>query len=224
MMTGKRWAIVGVALLILSMGSIAAEVEYRHPNLTIVATDEPLDSVLKSVSREMRIFVTVPTGLNPSVNCDIRDLPVKQAFKKLLGDMSYSLEWRDNGEQLVGLTILAGSGESVAGTQAGSQSTVPREEPTTAASVASGGNQAASAPVAPGRDATHTPVSDPEMAARQEEHEALMAEERAEREAEMELRREEERVAHEARMAEEELRNEAEMAEYFESQGIDPGH
>lgn len=68
-------------VLSFSVDSIAAEVEYRHPNLTIVAQDEPLDIVLKSISKEMRIFVTTPTALNPVVNCDIRNQPIKRAFK-----------------------------------------------------------------------------------------------------------------------------------------------
>jgi hypothetical protein len=114
-----------VALLCFSIASTAAEVEYRHPNLTIVAKDEPLDAVLKSVSKEMRIFVTTPTGLNPLVNCDIQDQPIKLAFKKLLGDMSYSLEWKDNGETLVGLTILTGTVDALATTPSSSKASAP---------------------------------------------------------------------------------------------------
>ena len=95
-------------LLSVSITSMAATVEYQHPDLTIVAKDEPLDSVLKSLGKEMRIYITVPTGLNPIVSCDIQQQPIKQAFKNLLGDMSYSLEWEEKTGQLAGLTILAG--------------------------------------------------------------------------------------------------------------------
>ena len=204
------------------MAGVAAEVEYHHPDLTIVAKDEPLDSVLKSVSQEMRIFVTTPTGLNPLVNCDIQNLPLKQAFKKLLGDMSYSLEWKDDGERLVGLTILSSADGSAA-------STVPDRH-----SAAPGTNQPASSPAGyrgtpnPGAAITSShgaapmPEDDSSVAVEREEQEARMAEERAARDTEMEQRRQEEVIAHEARMAEEAVRNEAEMAEYFESQGINP--
>jgi hypothetical protein len=106
-------------LLSLAMGSSAADVTYQHPNLTIVAKDETLDSVLKSVSKAMQIVVKTPTGLNPVISCDIRNQPIKLAFKKLLGDMSYSLAWQDDGERLVGLTILAGTTDEVASKAAG---------------------------------------------------------------------------------------------------------
>jgi hypothetical protein len=100
-------------LLFLSTTCIAATVEYQHPDLTIVAKEEPLDSVLKSLGKEMRIYVTIPTGLNPVVNCDIQRQPIRQAFKTLLGEVSYSLEWAENTGQLAGVTILAG-GEGAA--------------------------------------------------------------------------------------------------------------
>ncbi len=112
------WAIQLAALFSIAMPSSAADVAYQHPNLTIVAKDETLDSVLKSVSKAMQITVKAPTGLNPVVSCDIRNLPIKLAFKKLLGDMSYSLAWQDDGERLVGLTILAGTTDSVAASAA----------------------------------------------------------------------------------------------------------
>lgn len=116
------WAIQLTALWFIAMPSSAAEVAYQHPNLTIVAKDETLDSVLNSVSRAMHILVKTPEGLNPVVSCDIRNQPIKLAFKKLLGDMSYSLTWQDDGEHLVGLTILAGTTDSVAGTTAADNS------------------------------------------------------------------------------------------------------
>jgi len=94
------------AMLTVASASMAAEVKYQHPELTIVAQQEPLDSVLKSLGREMRIFVTVPTGFNPVVNCDIQNQSIKQALRTLLGDTSYSLEWEKGGDKLVGLTIF----------------------------------------------------------------------------------------------------------------------
>jgi hypothetical protein len=103
-----------MALLFVATGGQAAEVTYQHPDLTIVAKNEPLDSVLKSLGRAMRIYITVPTGLNPVVTCDIHNQSVKQAFKTLLGDLNYSLEWEDGGERLMGLTILASGSESAA--------------------------------------------------------------------------------------------------------------
>jgi hypothetical protein len=96
------------ALLFVSATCMAATVTYQHPDLTIVAKEEPLDAVLKSLGKEMRIYVTIPAGLNPVVNCDIQQQPVKQAFKTLLGDVSYSLAWEEKTGRLVGLTILAG--------------------------------------------------------------------------------------------------------------------
>ena len=92
-------------LLSVSINGIAATVDYEHPDLTIVAEGEPLDSVLKSLGKEMRIYIVVPAGFNPIVSCDIQQRPIKQAFKTLLGDMSYSLEWEENTGQLAGLTI-----------------------------------------------------------------------------------------------------------------------
>ena len=103
---------LGVAALLLPpVAAFAADVDYQHPTITIVANNEPLDSVLKSVSREMKIFVTTPSGFNPIVNCDIQNQPVEKAFKTLMGSMSYSLEWKNDGQQLIGLTILSGSDE-----------------------------------------------------------------------------------------------------------------
>jgi hypothetical protein len=115
-------------LLSIAMPGNAAEVEYLHPNLTIVANDETLDSVLKSVGKAMQIAVKTPSGLNPVVSCDIRNLPIKLAFKKLLGDMSYSLAWQDDGERLVGVTILAGTADSVAGAAAAESASTPVDD------------------------------------------------------------------------------------------------
>ncbi len=119
------WAIQLAALVSSALPSSAAEVAYQHPNLTIVAKDEALDSVLQSVSKAMQITVKTPTGLNPAVSCDIRNLPIKLAFKKLLGEMSYSLAWQDDGERLIGVTILAGTTDSVAGAPAAESAPTP---------------------------------------------------------------------------------------------------
>lgn len=194
-------------LLSLSIPSMAATVEYQHPNLTIVAKDEPLDSVLKSLGKEMRIFVTTPSGLNPVVNCDIQDQPIKLALKKLLGDMSYSLEWEEKTDKLVGLTILAG-GEGAAGGKVSAKpahtQSVSQANPVPVASTSS---QSAGTHVAPSDHA-------PPMA----EHEARMETDRAEHEARMVG----ERAAQEERMKAEAERAEAEMAAYLESQGLQP--
>lgn len=126
------WAIQLTVLLSIAVpgnAANAAEVAYQHPNLTIVARDETLDSVLKSVSKALDIEVKVPTGLNPVVNCNIQKLPIKLAFRKLLGDLSYSLAWRDDGERLVGLTILAGTTDSVAGAAAHDSAPSPVDAP-----------------------------------------------------------------------------------------------
>ncbi|MBK6736522.1 MAG: hypothetical protein IPG64_00875 [Haliea sp.] len=128
-------------LLSVSITSIAATVDYEHPNLTIVAKDEPLDSVLKSLGKEMRIYIVVPAGLNPIVSCDIQQRPIKQAFKTLLGDMSYSLEWEENTGQLAGLTILAGGGNSAVATVSNNPSRSQNVNQATPAAVARNGGQ-----------------------------------------------------------------------------------
>ena len=214
-------ALLIATLLPLSTTSMAATVEYQHPDLTIVAKEEPLQSVLKSVGKEMRIFITTPTGINPLVSCDIQNQPIKLAFKKLLGDMSYSLEWEDGGERLVGLTILAG-GEGVA-TASGRPSHTQTGEQAASVPVASGGNRppveqsANDAPDATAAMADH----DAEIA----EHEARMEDEREEREAqeaEMVIRQQEQEIAHEERMKKEEAQIEAEAATHLAAEGIEP--
>ncbi len=194
-------------LLIVSTTSMAATVEYQHPNLTIVARDEPLDVVLKSLGKEMRIYITVPTGLNPVVNCDIQQQPVKQAFKTLLGDMSYSLEWEEKTGKLVGLTILAGGDGAAVAAVPDNKSRTPNVAPSApvaaSAPVASTGRQAA--PLAHSDDAPPMGEDDAALA----EHEARMETERAEHEARMET----ERVEHEARMVEERAAQEVRMKE-----------
>lgn len=205
-------------LLCVSTTSLAATVEYQHPDLTIVARQEPLASVLKSLGREMRIYITIPTGLNPVVNCDIQQQPVKQAFKSLLGDVSYSLEWEEGGERLVGVTILGGEGGAVA-TVSNSPIRQSGGEQGAPAVIESLAGQGTAKPVAQRTQDTPMAPDDTAMAdhdAAMAEHEARMEVERAEHEARMA----EEREAQEVRMKEEVERHDAEMAAYLESQGL----
>lgn len=224
---GLRWTLKVLLVLSFSVDSIAAEVEYRHPNLTIVARDEPLGSVLKSIGKEMRIFVTTPSAVNPVVNCDIQDQPLERAFKELLGGMSYTLEWKDDGEQLAGVTILAGSqwaGDAVADTSSESKVTTMSTDQTAPPGGGDRGNGDSGMPVGQGSAAAMAAYDrDAEMKAERVEQEARMAEERARREAEMVLRREQEAIAHAERMREEVARSEARMAEYIESQDLSGG-
>ena len=203
-------------LLSVSITSMAATVEYQHPDLTIVAKEEPLDSVLKSLGKEMRIYITVPTGLNPMVSCDIQQQPIKQAFKTLLGDMSYSLEWEEKTGQLAGLTILAGGGESAVANKPSQSQSVSQASPVSVASTS-------------GQRATPTPVDHGDHDTAMADREARMETDRAEHEARMETDREEhearmveERAAQEVRMQEEVARHEAEIEAYLESQGLQP--
>ncbi len=191
-------------LLFVSTTSVAATVEYQDPDLTIVAREETLNTVLKSLGKEMRIYITVPTGLNPVVNCDIQQQPIKQAFKTLLGDMSYSLEWEEKTGQLVGLTILAGGDGSAVATTPDKPSHTQSVEQTAPVPVITG-NPGAGTPAAPGDHAPPMAEDDTAMA----EHEARMETERAEHEARMET----ERVEHEVRMAEERAAQEVRMQE-----------
>jgi hypothetical protein len=212
-----------MAMLFASTISLAATVEYQDPNLTIVARQEPLDTVLKSLGKEMRIYITVPTGLNPVVNCDIQQQPITQAFKTLLGDMSYSLEWEEKTGQLVGVTILAG-GDGVASAN-----------PTHAPSMEQPASVSAPVPVAiagNGKERTSAAPSDPVLSvvedyaamAKQQggieteraEHEARMETERLEHEA----RIVEQRAAQEVRMQEEVARHDAELEAELAAEGL----
>jgi hypothetical protein len=220
-------------LLSASIPSMAATVEYQDPNVTIVAKQEPLDTVLKSLGKEMRIYITVPTGLNPVMNCDIQNQPIKQAFKTLLGDMNYSLEWEKNTGKLVGVTILAGGdGAAVANVPAKPSHPQSVEQPAPVAAsapVASTGRQAA-APVAQSDHAP--PMREDDVAdhdAAMAEHEARMETDRAEHEARMETERVEhearmveERAAQEVRMKEEVARHDAELEAELAAEGLQP--
>jgi hypothetical protein len=206
-------------LLSVSITSIAATVDYEHPDLTIVAKDEPLDSVLKSLGKEMRIYIVVPAGFNPVVSCDIQQRPIKQAFKTLLGGMSYSLEWEENTGQLAGLTILAGGGNTAVATVTNNPSHGQSVSQATPAAVVSTGGQSAT-PASADQGGRDTAMADHEarIEAQRAVHEARMATDRAEHEARMV----EERAAQEERMKEDVARHEAEMAAYLESQGLPP--
>ena len=216
-----------LALLSVSAGSMAAKVEYQNlDDVTIVAVDETLDSVLKTIGKEMQITVKAPTDLNLVINCDIQNKPVKRAFKTLLGDMSYSLLWEENGDRLSGLVILSGEGEPSEATarQTAPQTTSPREETAQVVSIphARGGDQGAGMPVDQFDDDPQRAEHESRMAAERLEMEARMAEEREEREIEMEQRRQEEEIAHEVRRKEDEVRHKAWMADYLETYGPKP--
>jgi hypothetical protein len=208
-------------LLTVSIAGMAATVEYQHPDLTIVAKNEPLDTVLKSLGKEMRIYITVPAGINPLVSCDIQQQPIKQAFKTLLGDMSYSLAWEEKTGQLLGVTILAG-GDGVASAK-----------PSHAQSVEQPASVAASVPVAitSGQD-TGMPAAPSDPAPPMVEEYAAMVEareetERAEQEAQMETQRleydarmVEQQAVQEERMKQEIARHDAEMEAALASEGL----
>jgi hypothetical protein len=191
--------LVAAVLLSLSTISMAATVTYQNPDLTIVAKDEPLDAVLKSLGKEMQIYVTVPTGLNPVVNCDIQQQPVKQAFKTLLGDMSYSLQWSKKTGKLLGLTILAG-GTGNAGVASVSDKGFQSQSGEQAAPAATTSVRHQGA-VVQGKHDTSTVSGETAVAedVAIAEHKARMEVERANQEARMEIQR----VEHLARMAEE---------------------
>ena len=96
----KIQSIVTAVALCFSASSIAATVGYQHPEVSIVAVDESLDSVLRSLGKEMDLSVTTPIGINPVINCNIQNQPIKRAFKNLLGGLSYSLVWGGDGQHL----------------------------------------------------------------------------------------------------------------------------
>lgn len=195
-------------LLSLSTTCIAATVEYQHRHLTIVAKEEPLHSVLNALGKEMRIYVTIPTGLNPVVNCDIQQKPVKQAFKTLLGDMSYSLEWETGGERLAGLTIFSG-GDRLA--VAAISDSLPHKQSAEQVALPPGRNGGGLGPtplVTHGEPDSSLANHDTPTA----EHDARMEE--------MEARTTEEQETQEARIKEEVERHDAEAAAYLDSQGI----
>ena len=97
-----------VMLLLLIMAStvFSAEVEYNHPSLSIIAEDEPLESVLIDLGKSMQISISTPLEFNPNVNCSIEAKSIHDAMRSLLRNISYSLEWRTGGEYLSALIIF----------------------------------------------------------------------------------------------------------------------
>jgi hypothetical protein len=202
-------------LLCLSTPALAAAVKYQHPDLTIVAREEPLESVLSSIAREMQITVRAPPGLNPLISCDIQSQPVTQAFKDLLRGLSYTLEWEEKSQRLMKLTILTGGEGTAVASAAASTSPTARAGPVAPVPVAGRAGQGADRPAMPSsKRAAPSVAPDTAMAEREAqreadrvEHEARMAVEREAMEAQMA----EERVVEEERMREEAARVEAEV-------------
>ena len=223
----KLRSVMAASMVLLATGSLAATVQYQHPAVTIVAENEPLESVLTALSEAMNLQVTSQLGLNPIINCDIQNQPLKQAFKNLLGELSYSLVWADDGEHLMGLVILTGDTEATVVTE----STAPAaanngdHKAPAAAATPQPHNAGQSTAVTPGHDVDNTlqrTEQEAQLAAERQEQEARMAEEEAAREAEMAIVRQEEEAAHEAQMVEERIRREADMEALAESLGLPP--
>ena len=156
--------------------------------------------------------MTTPLGINPVINCNIQNQPIKRAFKNLLGDLSYSLVWADDGERLTGLVILPGDGEP------GEASVSERQ------SFGATNSQFVSAPSAGGSSSHSAAAHEPGMAEhkaqvtiRRQEQEARMAEEREAQELEMAQIQQEKEIVHKARMAEERARIEARTQANFEA-------
>lgn len=190
-------------LLFLSTTCIGATVEYQHPDLTIVAREEPLVSVLESLGKKMRIYVTIPTGVNPVINCDIQQQPINQAFKTLLGDVSYSLEWADSTGRLAGVTILAGGGEAGMAIVSDSPSqNQPMGQPASVSVASSGGLDAG---LRVEQSGGGMPANEAPMEAERDEGEGRMVEEQE---------------AQEERLKEEVERHDSETAAYLESLGL----
>lgn len=182
----------------------AATVTYQHPHLTIVADNEPLDAVLKSIGSEMRIYVQIPAGHNPLVSCDIQRQGIAQAFRTLLPDTSYTLEWEETGERLTGLVVFPDEEHSTARYLVGSQS--GNASPTRPAAI--GSNASADAtPGAVGKDAS----VDAQRA--QEAHRLRI---------EQETRLLEEHAPREGLLAEEAAQHQAQLSALLESLGLQP--
>jgi len=82
----------------------AASVDYQPPMLSISASNEPLLSVLRTIAGTMHISISYTANLDKAVTCRIEKLPVQRAFKNLLGDHNFALQWE--GKRVVGLSIL----------------------------------------------------------------------------------------------------------------------
>jgi len=213
---------VQVAMLLFPVGSMAATVEYDHPQVTIVAVDESLDSVLTTLGKEMKLTVTTPAGINPVINCDIQGQPIKRAFRNLLGDLSYSLVWADDGERLTGLVILAGSGETAEVSVSESRSSGVSGGQVASASGSGGSSPGTGAPDNHSNAEPQMAEHEAQMEIERQDREARMTEEREVQEAEMAQRRQEEEIVHKAKMTEERARMEADIATLAASLGFPP--
>lgn len=206
-----KWLGLATLLLIIPC-SFAAQVDYEAPHISIVAVNEPLESVLRTVGEEMQISVRLPLGLNPTINCDVENKPVQEAFKVLLRDLSYSMQWEEGGDRLTGLVIMANGSlfpdnsrkTAFSATPAGSVYDSRVEENTTGGARSGSGSHSEPALLGP----SGLPDRDAQMAERQERHrekrerqEAQFQQERSEREA---LHRAE-RLEDEARTREEDV-------------------
>jgi signal transduction histidine kinase len=190
--------------------AFAAEVDYQPPNLSIVATNEPLGSVLRSISAAMDITVSMPPDLDSPVTCDIENMPVERAFKKLLAGVSYALRWEQGGGRMTGIVLLEEgydaslrvSGSSASGGSLQAESGRQYSEQRGIVSYGEDAPQNQAAGVAEEQD---------RMAAEMAEHEVKMALEMEQHEIRMaqEMERERERMARE--IEEERIRDENEV-------------
>ena len=205
---------IATALILLASlvrtAAFAAEVDYQPPNLSIVATDEPLWSVLRSISAAMDITVSMPPDLNSPVTCDIENMPVERAFKKLLTGVSYALRWDQAGGHLTGIVLLEEgydaslrmSGNSAAGGRLHAESDRQYSERRGIVSYGEDASQDQATGVAEEQD---------RMTAEMVAYEAQMAREMEQQELRMEqeMERERERMARE--IEEERIRDENEV-------------
>ncbi len=203
---------IGLATLLLMIPcSFAAKVDYEPPYISIVAVNESLESVLRTVGEEMQISVTLPLGLNPTINCDVENKTVQEAFKVLLGDLSYSMQWEEGGDRLAGLVIMA-NGSSLPGnsrttsfsaTPAGSVYDSRVEENITGGGTQSGTQSGSGSHSEP---ASHTPSGLPDRDAQMAERQARHRQEREEQEAQFRQELEEREEQHRAARLEDEAR------------------
>ena len=203
----KNLTSLGLAILLLTIPcSFAAKVDYEPPHISIVAVNESLESVLRTVGKEMQISVTLPLGLNPTVNCDVENKTVQEAFKVLLGDLSYSMQWEEGGDRLAGLVIMANGSSLPDNSRTTFFSARPadsvydsRVEENTIGDARSGSDPySESASLGP----SGLPDRDAQMAERQERH----REERERQEAQFQQERSEREALHRAERLEDEAR------------------
>jgi hypothetical protein len=194
---------IATALILLvslvHTAAFAAEVDYQPPNLSIVATNEPLWSVLRSVNAAMDITVSMPPDLNSPVTCDIENMPVERAFKELLTGVNYALRWEQGGGRLTGIVLLEEGHDSslrVSGNAAsgGSLHAEPDRQYSERRGIVSHGEEASQ------DQATGVAEEQDRMVAEMAEHEIQMA---------REMEREKERMAQE--IEEERIRDENEV-------------